>query len=62
MPCPDTAADAGDTTAMINLGVMHANGFGTPKDEAKAIEWYTKAARLDDADAQEQLRTRGLTW
>ena len=31
------------------------NGEGVPKDAAKAVEWYTKAAEQGHADAQNNL-------
>jgi len=31
---------------------MYANGKGVPKEEAKAVEWYQKAAAQGEADAQ----------
>ena len=41
--------------AMNNLGHMYRNGEGVEQDYAKAIEWYTKAADLGDADAMNNL-------
>ena len=34
---------------------MHYNGKGVPKDAAKAVEWYQKAAEQGFLDAQLQL-------
>jgi TPR repeat protein len=31
---------------------MYANGEGVPKDAAKAVEWYRKAAEQGNAHAQ----------
>ena len=39
---------------------MYANGQGVPKDDAKAVEWYRKAAANGDSDAIEELVRRGL--
>jgi TPR repeat protein len=33
-----------DTVAMVNLGELYRNGRGVPQDDAKAREWYEKAA------------------
>jgi hypothetical protein len=50
------AADAGDATAMSNLGVMYANGMGgLPKDDAQAVIWYRNAADAGDAFAMNSL-------
>ncbi len=37
-------ADAGDSDAQTSLGFMYQNAQGCQKDEAKAVEFYTKAA------------------
>ncbi len=39
------AADKGSTTAMVELGVIYANGSGVPKDEAQARRLFEKAAQ-----------------
>jgi uncharacterized protein len=38
------AADKGSTSAMVELGVMFANGTGTAKDEAQARTLFQRAA------------------
>ena len=40
------AAKAGDSEAMLWLGVKHHNGNGVPKDYGQAFVWYRKAADL----------------
>lgn len=50
-----SAADLGMPVAQFNLGLMHANGLGTPKDEAEAAKWWRKAAERGVADAQNNL-------
>ena len=45
-------ANIGDTTSMRNLALAYQNGFGVPKDYAKAREWFEKAAAKGDADAK----------
>ena len=37
------------------LGWCYENGVGVVMDKAKAVEWYTKAAEQEDADAQSKL-------
>jgi len=39
------AADKGSTSAMVELGVMLANGSGIPKDEAEARALFQRAAQ-----------------
>jgi TPR repeat protein len=34
---------------------MYENGQGVPKDEAKAVHWYEKAAEQGEANAQKNL-------
>ena len=46
---------------------MYANGRGVPKDDAKAVEWYQKAAVQGNAAAQSKLgfmyeAGRGVQW
>ena len=38
------AADNHHVQAMYNLGVMHHNGQGMPKDHEAARHWYKKAS------------------
>jgi TPR repeat protein len=44
-------ATHGDTRAMYDLGVFYGRGYGVPRDDDKAREWYEKAAIKGDADA-----------
>jgi len=37
------------------LGVIYTDGRGVPKDEAKAVHWYEKAAEQGYANAQNNL-------
>lgn len=48
----ERAAMKGDLGAQYNLGLMHANGRGTPKNPKEAIYWFRKAADAGDAGAQ----------
>jgi len=45
----------GDATSMYNLGVFYQNGYGVPRDYAKAREWYEKAAAKDRSEAMGNL-------
>ena len=38
-------AEAGDAEAQFDVGNMYEKGNGVAKDEAKAFEWYAKAAK-----------------
>ena len=49
------AAEAGDSSAQNNLGVMLASGLGGPKDVEKAVYWYTKGAEGGDGVAKGNL-------
>jgi hypothetical protein len=50
------AAEQGDATAQVSLGIMYAHGRrGLPQDDAKAVEWYRKAAEQGNATAQVNL-------
>jgi len=48
-------AEQGDAWYQTELALMHHNGTGMPKDYAKAIEWYRKAADQGFAKAQANL-------
>src|SRR5437660_869175 len=52
-------ADSGDADGQVRLGRMYAKGEGVPKDAAKAVEWYQKAAVQGDEAAQFSL---GLSY
>lgn len=38
-------AEAGDDTAMVEVGLMHHRGQGVPVDHSSAMSWYLKAFR-----------------
>jgi TPR repeat protein len=40
----------GDGAAMAELGFMYDQGVGVPRNEATALNWYSKAADAGDAD------------
>ena len=46
------AAEQGNATAQLNLGVMYADGRGVLKDDAEAVKWYRLAADQGQVDAQ----------
>jgi TPR repeat protein len=49
------AADAGNASAILDLGAMYENGLGVPFDLGAARSLYEKAARLSNAEAQAEL-------
>ena len=49
------AADQDDADAAFNLGSLYYLGRGVAKDEAKAVEYYRKAARLGMREANDVL-------
>ena len=48
-------AKDGDAAAMVNIGLMYANGEGVVKDDKEAVKWYRKAAELGNAGAMNNL-------
>jgi uncharacterized protein len=44
-------AEAGDPKAMTMLGELYANALGLKHDDAKAVEWYKRAADAGDREA-----------
>lgn len=48
-------AQEGDSDAQYNLAYMYENGLGVPKDEAKALDLYQKAAGQGHSAAQNNL-------
>lgn len=45
-------AEAGNAGAQSNVGHMHINGYGVPKDGQQALIWFRKAADQGNAIAQ----------
>ncbi len=45
-------AERGNLDARLKLGLMHANGEGVPRDQAKAAAWFHKATDPLDPGAQ----------
>jgi len=48
-------ADAGNAKAQNYLGLLYDNGYGVPRDDARAVAWYRKAAEQGNAAAQYNL-------
>lgn len=48
-------ANAGNTTALYRLGMLHYMGQGVPEDEKQAIYYWKKAAAQGSIDAMYQL-------
>jgi TPR repeat protein len=49
------AADAGDATAMFNIGVLYQYGRGVDQDYQQAMAFYRKAADAGNAEAMRNL-------
>jgi TPR repeat protein len=43
------AADGGNTSGMVSLGLLYYGNAGVPQDESQAAAWHRKAADLGDA-------------
>ncbi len=50
-----TLAELGLAEAQYMLAIMYCNGEGAPKDNAEAVQWFTRAAEQGHADAQCEL-------
>ena len=48
-------AESGQAKAQYMVGLMYANGFGTPQDFEQALFWYRKSAAKSYAPAQSLL-------
>jgi len=44
-------ADKGETQAMVQLGIYYYQGTKVKQDYAKAMDWFLKAEKLENADA-----------
>ena len=49
------AAEQGDASAHVNLGLMYADGQGVSQNHKTALKWYRLAAEQGHADAQYNL-------
>ncbi|MGQ0657676.1 MAG: SPOR domain-containing protein [Chromatiales bacterium] len=48
-------ANQGDAAAQVTLGIMYDYGQGVPEDDAKALDWYSKAALHGTSNLQHNL-------
>ena len=48
-------AERGNPAAQHLLGVMHVQGRGVKQDDARAVQWFDRAALQDDVDAENDL-------
>ncbi len=48
-------ADGGDVATQLQVAEMYAKGEGVPRDLQQAVNWLTKAAGQENADAQMRL-------
>lgn len=53
--CYKPFAEQGENHAQFNVGMIHANGLGVPKDLSKAFYWYQKSAKQGFSFAQAKL-------
>ncbi len=49
------AAEQGDASGQLSLGLMYRNGEGVTQDYAEAVKWFRKAALQGDSFAQYNL-------
>lgn len=49
--CYAAAMKAGNKKAITAIGKLFENGYGFPKDEVKSLQFYQKAASLNEAEA-----------
>ena len=49
------AAERGDVTAQVTVGLAYREGIGASQDYYKAFEWFKKAAEQGEAEAQSHL-------
>jgi len=50
-----TKAQAGDSTAQLNLGKAYEDGYGVLQSDKQAVKWYQAAAEQGNAAAQNNL-------
>ena len=46
------AAESGDAASQYGMGLLYANGYGVPLDDALALKWYGLAAEQGHGEAQ----------
>jgi hypothetical protein len=37
------AAESGDADSQFGMGLLYANGYGVPLDDAQALKWYMRS-------------------
>jgi TPR repeat protein len=50
-----SAAENGDTAAMVELGLRRQKGHGPGRDDGEAVQWFRKAAAADNEEAMYRL-------
>ena len=50
------AADGGDGHAALEAGALYEMGMGAPQDDARAGQWYQRAAALGNNDGKDRLK------
>jgi len=45
-------AEEGNAEGQFGVGLLYANGFGVPMDDAEALKWYQAAAEQGHGEAQ----------
>lgn len=56
------AANQGGADAQYIIGNLYSMGWGATQNDAKAAQWYCKAAKQGHEDAQIELRNLGIDW
>jgi TPR repeat protein len=46
------AAEQGDESAQVDLGLLYTDGYGVPRNYAEAMKWTLMAAKQGDSFAQ----------
>jgi TPR repeat protein len=46
------AAESGNADSQFGMGLLYANGYGVPLDDAQALKWYMLAAEQNHGQAQ----------
>ena len=52
LACEMALAAQGDSAGQLHLGTSYWNGDGVPENKVTAVEWWTKAAEQQNADAE----------
>ena len=49
------AAEQGNASGQVNLGLRYSTGRGVARDDAEAVRWYRRAAEQGNASGQYNL-------